>query len=149
MTWCNKFWNLLFINKVYISLLYIVISCIILCDHSSIRFLYCTWLGCTKSCMEDSSYGFLISRWLVYNQLIIRGCSTLLPNWMTGLGHEDRFFMVSALLCMVTHRIGSTIIHDIRLSSSHNFIKLFHCVISQPWENIELVLKLSVTITYG
>ena len=39
--------------------------------------------------------------------------------------------------------------HNIRLSGSHNFIKLLHCIITQPWENIEIVSKLAVALTYG
>ena len=56
----------------------------------------------------------------------------LLIEGMIGLGHRDRFPMVSALVCMVTHRIQLTVSHNIRLSSSHDFTKLFHCVVSQP-----------------
>ena len=61
---------------------------------------------------------------VVVHYLIIEG--------MIGLGHRDRFPMVSALVCMVTHWIQLTVSHDIRLSSSHDFTKLFHCVVSQP-----------------
>ena len=38
---------------------------------------------------------------------------------------------------------------DIKLSSSYDFTKLLHYVISQLLENIEFVLKLVVTLTYG
>ena len=38
--------------------------------------------------------------------------------------------------------------YDLRLSSSHDFTKLFHYVVSQPWENIKFVLKLVVALTY-
>ena len=38
--------------------------------------------------------------------------------------------------------------HNLRLSSSHALTKLLHCAISQPSENIELVLKLVVALTY-
>ena len=61
---------------------------------------------------------------VVVHYLIIEG--------MIGLGHRDRFPMVSALVCMVTHWIQLTVSHNIRLSSSHDFTKLFHCVVSQP-----------------
>ena len=44
--------------------------------------------------------------------------------------------------CNWEERWGPTVSHDLRLSSSHD--KLLHCVISQPWENIEFVLKLVV-----
>ena len=56
----------------------------------------------------------------------------LLIGRMTYLNHHDKFPMVSALVCMVTHRIQLTVSHNIRLSSSHDFTKLFHCVVSQP-----------------
>ena len=51
---------------------------------------------------------------------------------MIGLGYQDGFPIVSALICMVTHWIGHTVSHDLRLSSSHDLTKLFHCVVSQP-----------------
>ena len=54
----------------------------------------------------------------------------LLLGRMVGLSHQDGFFMVSALVCMVIHWIRPTRTHDIRLSSHHNFTKLFHCVVS-------------------
>ena len=38
---------------------------------------------------------------------------------------------------------------DIRLSSSHEFTKLLYCVVSQPSENIKLVSKLTMILTYG
>ena len=66
---------------------------------------------------------------------------------MIGLGHQDRFPMVSALVCMVTHLTRPMVSHDIRLSSNHNFTQLFHCVISQPWNNIDLMLMLEMTLT--
>ena len=51
---------------------------------------------------------------------------------MTGLGYRDRFPMVSALVCMVTHWTGPTVSHDLRLSSSHDLTKMLHCIVSQP-----------------
>ena len=67
---------------------------------------------------------------------------------MASLSYWDEFPMISALVCMVTYWTWPMVNHDLRLSSSHNLIKLLHCVISQPWENIELVLKLAMTLTY-
>ena len=48
------------------------------------------------------------------------------------------------------YTLGMTCIvsHDIRLSSYHNYTKPLHCVVSQHWENIELVLKLAVTLAF-
>ena len=63
---------------------------------------------------------------------LIRGCSDLLIGGMAGLSYWDRFPMVSALVCMVTHWIGPTVSHNLRLSSSHNLTKLLHYVVSQP-----------------
>ena len=56
----------------------------------------------------------------------------LLIGGMTSLGYQDEFLMVSVLVCMVTHWTGPTKSHNLRLSSSHDFTKLFHYVISQP-----------------
>ena len=61
---------------------------------------------------------------VVVHHLPIRG--------MVGLGYQDGFPMVSALVCMVTHWIGPMVSHDLRLSSSHDLAKLLHCVVSQP-----------------
>ena len=63
---------------------------------------------------------------------------------MIGFDHQDEFLMMSALMCL-----GLTVSYDIRLLSCYDFIKLVHCVVSQPWENIEFVLKLAVILTYG
>ena len=60
----------------------------------------------------------------VVHQLLIGG--------MTGLGYWDGFPMVSALVCMAAHWIGLMVSYDLRLSSSHNFTNLLHCVISHP-----------------
>ena len=56
----------------------------------------------------------------------------LLIGGMTDLSYQDGFPMVSALVCMVTHWIGPTVSHDLRLSISHDLNKLLHCVVSQP-----------------
>ena len=117
--------------------------------------LYYTWHRCITSCTEDLSHGFLTNRWLVHNQFM--GLSNLLEvvvhhlliGGMTSVGYSDGLSTVSALVCMVTHWIEPTVIHDLRLSSSYDLTKLLHCVVSQPWENIELVLKLAMTLTYG
>ena len=96
---------------------------------------------------------FLANRWLVHswfmdlNNLLEAIVHYLLIGGMTSYGYRDGFSMVSVLICMVTHWIEPTMSHDLRLSSSHNLTKLFHYVASQPWENIELVLKLIVAFT--
>ena len=56
----------------------------------------------------------------------------LLIGRMGSLGSQVGFPMVSALVCMVTHWIGPTVSYDLRLSSSHDLTKLFHCIVSQP-----------------
>ena len=56
----------------------------------------------------------------------------LLMGGMVGLDYRDGFSMMSALVCMVTHWTRSTVTHDLRLSNSHDFTKLFHCVVAQP-----------------
>ena len=100
------------------------------------------------------SHGFLTNRWLVHNQFIGLGnplefvVHHLLIGGMVGLSYQDGFPIVSALVCMVTHWIGPMVSHDLRLSSSHDLTKILHCAISQSWENIELVLKLTMALTY-
>ena len=116
--------------------------------------MHCTWFGCSRSCMEDPSYRFLANGWLFHNWFINLGnpleaiVHHLLIGGMIGLGYWNGFPMVSALVCIVTHWIGSMVSHDLRLSSSLDLTKLPHCVISQSWENIKLVLKLAVVLTY-
>ena len=56
----------------------------------------------------------------------------LLIGGMARLGYWDGFPMVSALVCMVAHWIGPMVSYDLRLSSSHDSIKLLHYVVSQP-----------------
>ena len=96
---------------------------------------------------------FLANRWLVHswfmdlNNLLEAIVHYLLIGGMTDYGYRDGFSMVSVLVCMVTHLIEPTMSHNLRLSSNHNLTKLFHYVVSQPWENIELVLKLIVAFT--
>ena len=154
MTWCNTFGIHYLFNDVLVSLLLILIPCIILYEHFCLHLLHCTWLRCIKSCIEDLSYGFLANIWIVHNQFLGLGdplefvVHHLWIEGMTSLVFRDRFPMVSALVCMVTHWIGPTMSHDLRSSNSHDLTKLLHCVVSQPWKNIELVLKLVVTLTY-
>ena len=116
--------------------------------------IFCIVLNLCVCFTKDLSHGFLANRWLVHNQFMGLGnplevvMHHLLIRGMVGLGYQDKFLMVSALVCMVTHWTRPTMSHDLRLSSSHDLTKLLHCVISQPWENIELVLKLAMTLTY-
>ena len=116
--------------------------------------LYCTWLGCIRSCTEDPNHGFFANRWLVYSQFVGLGNSLkaivhhVLIDMMTSLSYWDRFPMVSALVCMIIHWTRPIVSHNLKLSSNHDFTNMFHCVISQPWEDIELVLKLEVALTY-
>ena len=56
----------------------------------------------------------------------------LLIGGMSGFGCQDGFPIVSALVCMVKHWTIPMVSHDLRLSSSHDFIKMLHCVVSQP-----------------
>ena len=78
---------------------------------------------------------------VVVHHLLVRG--------MASFDYWDAFPMMCVLICMVTYWIGPMVIYDLRLSSSHDFTKFLHCVISQPWENIEFMLKLVVALTYG
>ena len=56
----------------------------------------------------------------------------LLIGEMAGLGYQYGFPMVSALVCMVIHWTRPMVSHELRLSSSYDFTKLLHCVVSQP-----------------
>ena len=51
---------------------------------------------------------------------------------LDGLGHQDEFSIVSALVYIVTHRIKLTVTHDVRLLSSYEFTNLLRCIVSQP-----------------
>ena len=138
MTWCNKFGIHYLSNNVLVSLLYILIPCIILYEHSCLHFLQCTWLRCIMSYIKDLSYGFLANRWLIHNRFMGLGnplevvVHHLVIGGMVGLGYLGGFPMVRALVYMLTHWTRPMVSHDLRLSSSHNFTKLLHCVVSQP-----------------
>ena len=155
MTLCNKFGIHYLFNNVLVSFLSIFIPWIILYKYSCLHLLHCTWLRCTRSCIENLSHEFLANRWLVHRRFMGLGnplevvVHHLLIGDMVNLSYRDGFLMVSALVCMATHWTGPTVSHDWRLSSSHDLTMLLHCVISQPWDNIELVLKLAVALTYG
>ena len=120
----------------------------------SLHLLHCMWLRCIRSCIEEIIHGFIANRWLVQNWFVGLGnplevvVHYLLIGGMIGLGYRDGFPMVSSLVCLVTHWTRPMVSHDLRLSSSHDLTKLLHCVISQPWENIEFMLKLAVALTY-
>ena len=153
MTWCNKFGIHNLFNDVPISLLSILFHVLYFISILAFIFLHWMWLRCIRSCIKDLSQGFLENRWLVHSQsmglgnpletivdhLLIRGIASL-DNW-------DGFPTVSALVCMVAHWTWPTMSRDISLSSCYDFTKSLHCVVSQPWENIELVLKLVVALT--
>ena len=49
---------------------------------------------------------------------------------MVGIGYWDGFPMMSALVRMNAHWIGPMVSYDLRLSSSHDFTKLLHYVVS-------------------
>ena len=152
MTRCNKIRIHYLFNDVLVH--FYLSSFHVLYFMSIVVLLHCTWFRCIRSCIENLSHGFLANRWLVHNQFMGLGnplevvMHHLLIRGMVGLGYQDKFPMVSALVCMVTHWTRPIMSHDLRLSSSHDLTKLLRCVISQPWENIELVLKLAMTLTY-
>ena len=154
MTWCNKIGIHYLFNDVLVSPLSILIPCIMLYKHYCLHFLHCMWLRYIRSYTKDLSHGFLANRWLVHNRFMGLGnplevvVHHLLIGWITGFGYRDGFPMVSVLVCMVIHWTWPTVIHDLRLSSSHDLTNLLHCVVSQPLENIEFVLKLATTLIY-
>ena len=146
MIWCNKFGIYHLFNDVLISLLSILIPFIILYEHSCLHLLHCMRLRCISSCTEDPSHGFLTNRWLVHNRFMGLGnpletvVHHLLFGGIDGFAYWDEFPMVSALVCIVAHWTRPMVSYDLKLSSSHDFTKLLRCVVSQPWENIELSL---------
>ena len=155
MTWSNKFEIHYLFNDVLVSLLFILIPYMISYEQSCLYLLYCMWLRCISSCIGNLSHGFRANRWLVHNRFMGLGnplevvVHHLLIGGIAGFGYQDEFPMVSTLVCMVTHWTGPTVNHDLSLSSSHDLTKLLHCVVSQPWENIDFVLKLAMTLIYG
>ena len=142
---------MIFYIHFYLSLIHVLYFMSILICH----LLHCTWLRCIRSYTKDPSHVFLASRWFVHNWFIELGnlfkvvVHHFLIRLLVGLGHRDGDPMVNALIFMVRHRIGSMVNHDIRLSSSHDFIKLIYFIVSQLWENIEFVQKLTMTLTNG
>ena len=154
MTWCNKFEIHYLFKDALVLLLSILILCSILYEHSYLHILHCTWLRCIRSGREDLIHEFLANIWLVHNWFVGLGnplevvVHHLIIRGMTGLGYRNGFLIVSALVCMFTQWTGPTVSHDLRLSSSHDLTELIHCVVSQPWENIEFMLKLVVALTY-
>ena len=96
---------LLFINKFPIN--FYLSSFYVFFNHFGLYPFHCMWLGCISSFIEDSSHGFLASRWLVHNRFVGIGnllefvVHYLLIRGMVGLRHWDGFPMVSILVCMV------------------------------------------------
>ena len=154
MTWCNNIGIHYLFNDVLVSRWSILIPCIILYDHCYLHLFHCTWLRCIRSCTKDLSHGFLANRWLVHNRFMGVGnplkvvVHLLLIGGMASLGYWDGFPMVSVLVCMVAHWIWPMVSYELRLSSSHDSTKVLHCIVSQPWNNIKLMLKSVVTLTY-
>ena len=136
MTWCNQVWIHYLFKDIPVSLLFILIPCIILYEHSCLHVLHCLWLKCIRSCTKDLIHGFFTNRSPIHNRFM--GLSNplevvvhhILIGGMTGLDYLNKFPMVSVLVCMVTHWIGPTVSQNLRLSSSHDLTKLFHCVVS-------------------
>ena len=119
---------------------------------SILVYIFCSVcdLSAFMSYREDPSHGFLVNRWLVQSRFV--GLDNLLEaivhhhlliRGITGLEYRDEFSMVSTLVCMVTYWTGLMVSHDLRLSSIRDLTKLLHCVVSQPWENIEACAKVS------
>ena len=124
-------------------------------EHSCLHFLHYTWLRCIRICIEDLSHRFLANRWFVHCLFMGLGYSLevvvhyILIGGMTGLSYWDGFPMVGAPVWMVAYWIGPIVSYELRLSSSHDSTRLLRSVVSQPWENIEFMMKLAVALTYG
>ena len=70
MRWCNIFGIYYLFNDTLVLILFILIPCITLYEHSCLHLFLCMWIGCIKSCMEDPSHGFLVNRWLVHSRFM-------------------------------------------------------------------------------
>ena len=72
--------------------------------------LHCTWLGCIRSCREDSSHGFLIE-WQVVQSIHGYGNPSktivhyLIIGGMTCLGHRDGSLLVNTLVYVMHLRL--------------------------------------------
>ena len=103
--------------------------------------------------MKGPSHRFLASKWLVHNQFMGLGnplevvVHYLLIGKIVSFSHWNGFSKVSALVYIVTHWTRPMVSHDIKLLSCHDFTKLLHHVVSQPWENTEFVVKLIMALT--
>ena len=154
MTLCSKFEIHYLFNDISVSLLFIFISYVILYEYFCLHFLHCMWLRCIRSCTKDPSHGFFVNRWFVHYRFKDLGnplevvVHYFLIKGMNSFGHRDGFSIMRVLVCMVTYWIRPTGSYDIRLSSSYEFTKLLHCVVSQPWNNTEFLLKLAIILMY-
>ena len=75
--------------------------------------------------MKNSNHRFLTNRLFVHNQFMglsnpLKAIMPLPPiGGMVSLSHWDKFPMVSALACMVTHLTRPTMSYDRKLLNSH------------------------------
>ena len=86
--------------------------------------------------MEDPSHEFFfINRWLVHSQFMGIGnplevvVHHFLIEGMTSLGYWDVFNSHDVFTSAYRHWTRPMVSHDLRLSSSHDFTKLLHCVV--------------------
>ena len=105
--------------------------------------------------MEDPNHKFLTNKWFIYNWFMDLSnpfdfvVHYLLIEGMTYLGHWDGFFMISSLVCMITHYTRPTYDESWHwLSCSYDLTKLLYCIGSEPWEDTKLMLRSLVTLTY-
>ena len=95
------------------------------------------WFRCIRSCTKDPSHKFLVNGWLVHNCFVSLGSPLefvmhhLIIGGMTSPSYQDKFLMISVLVCIVTHWTRPIVNHDLRLSSRHDFTKLLHYVVER------------------
>ena len=74
--------------------------------------LHCIWLGCIKSCVEDSIHGFLIEWWVAQNMFMnLLNPYEIIVYYLrigriTFLAHGDGFPMASALVHVMRTKLN-------------------------------------------
>ena len=90
--------------------------------HTHSYLLHCTWLMCIRSCIEATSHGFLVSRYVIHNQFmdlgnLVKTVIILPPNWKDDLSWSSGWVSHGKCTNVCDAHWTRTIVnHDIRLS---------------------------------